>query len=123
MKEVTIRVFNVIGGSLCSDTDDGEKVYKLVNKALQEKKKVVLSFKNIDLVTTAFLNVAVGQLYRDYEEAFIENHLKTTELDEIDTERLKDVKDTAILFYKDPERLQRSIDEVLEDDSWVRDME
>ena len=117
MEEVTIRVYNVIGGSLCSDPDDGEKVYALVEKVLKENKKVVLSFKNIELVTTAFLNVAVGQLYRNYDKTFIEAHLSTTELDEIDTARLQDVKDTAKLFYEDPERLQRSIDEILEDES------
>ena len=117
MEEVTIRGYNVIGGSLCSDPDDGEKVYELVNKVIQESKKVVLSFKNIELVTIAFLNVAVGQLYRDYDETFIDSHLSTTDLDEIDTARLKDVKETAILFYKDPERLQRSIDEIMGEDS------
>ncbi len=117
MEEVTIRAYNSIGGSLCTDPDDGEKVYVPVNKALQENKKVVLCFRNIELVTAAFLNVAVGQLFRDHDESFIENHLETTGLDEIDTGRLKDVKDTAILFYKDPERLQRSIDEIMEEDS------
>ncbi len=114
MEEVTIRIYNVIGGGLCADTTDGEKVYALVNKALQEMKKVVLSFQNVELVTTAFLNVAIGQLYKDYDETFIEKTLITVDIDEIDRSRIKDVKDTAILYYEDPERLQRSIDEILE---------
>lgn len=45
MREIIISVFNTVGNAFCVEADDGEKVYALIEKAFQEKKKSSFPFK------------------------------------------------------------------------------
>lgn len=115
MKEITINIINTIGDAYGVEAEDGEKVFEIITKAFKDDKKVVLSFQNIEMLTTAFLNTAVGQLYKDFKEDFIKENLKVIEISESGKVALKRVVETAKLYYKDPEALKRSIDEISED--------
>jgi Icc-related predicted phosphoesterase len=113
MKEIVISVFNTVGDTFCVEADDGQKLYDLIKIALQEGKKVKLSFQNVEMLTSAFLNTAIGQLYRDFKEDEIKNSLSVEHLCLEDKVLLKRVTNTAKLYYKDPERMQNSINEIL----------
>ncbi len=39
MQEIIISVFNMVGSAFCVEADDGQKVYDLIEKAIQEEKK------------------------------------------------------------------------------------
>lgn len=111
----TINIINVVGDSYCIEAEDGEKVFSLINKAISENKKVVLSFLNVEMLTTAFLNTAVGQLYRDFTEEKIKESLSVKDMSQNGLNALKRVVETAKLYYKDPEAMQRSINDILGD--------
>jgi len=113
MERITLNVFNIAGSPFCVEAEDGERVYNLIIKAFKVKKGVELSFKNVDILTTAFLNTAVGQLYRDFTEDFIRQNLGVQEMSPSGLVSLKRVVDTAKIFYKDPDALKRSIEEIL----------
>lgn len=113
MQEIRISVFNVAGNSFCLESEDGQKVYDLLCQAIQQDKKVELSFQNVELLTSAFLNTAIGQLYRDFEEDRIKNSLVIVHLSPEDKALLKRVIRTAKLYYQDPQRMMRSIQEIL----------
>lgn len=113
MKEIVISVFNTVGDTFCVDANDGQKLYDLIKIALQEGNQVKLSFQNVEMLTSAFLNTAIGQLYRDFEEDKIKNSLSAEHLCLEDKILLKRVTSTAKLYYKDPERMQNSINEIL----------
>lgn len=115
MEDITINIVNAIGDVYGVEAEDGQKVFELIVKAFNDKKKVILSFQNIEMLTTAFLNTSVGQLYKDHTEAFIKENLTVSDISESGKVALKRVVDTAKLFYKDPEALKRSIDEITED--------
>lgn len=115
MENITINIVNTIGDVYGVEAEDGQKVFELVVKAFSDKKKVTLSFQNIEMLTTAFLNTAVGQLYKDCREDYIKENLKVSEISESGKVALKRVVDTAKLYYKDPEALKRSIDEITEE--------
>lgn len=115
MINTTINIVNTIGDVYGIEAEDGQKVFDLINKGFNDKRKIKLSFKNIEMLTTAFLNTAVGQLYKDYTESFIKEHLSVDDISESGKVALKRVVDTAKLYYKDPEAMQRSIDEILAD--------
>ena len=115
MENITIKIVNTIGDVYGVEAEDGQKVFKLITKAFSEKKKVTLSFQNIEMLTTAFLNTAVGQLYKDHEESYIKKNLTVTDISGSGKVALKRVVDTAKLYYKDPDALKRSIDEITED--------
>lgn len=113
MSEISISVFNIVGNPFCVDAEDGHKVYAILQKALKEGKKVSISFQNVEMLTSAFLNTAIGQVYRDFNEETVKNSLSAEHLSPEDMSLLKRVTDTAKLYYKDPERLQKSINDIL----------
>jgi hypothetical protein len=115
MGTITISVENVVGDLYCVDSDSGQKVYGLIKKRLLEDGNVELSFQNIEMITTAFLSTAIGQLYNEFSEEFINQKVKVVNISKSGSVSLKHVIETAKLYYKDPEALHKSINEILED--------
>jgi hypothetical protein len=115
MNNITISIVNTIGDAYGVESEDGQKVYNLIVKAFKDNKKVTLSFQNIDMLTTAFLNTAIGQLYKDHQEEYIKDNLMVSDISESGKVALKRVVDTAKLYYRDPNALKRSIEEITED--------
>lgn len=115
MDTTTINIVKLIGDVYGVEAEDGQQVYDLIVKAFKKDLQVVLSFQNVELLTTAFLNSAVGQLYGHFSEEEIREKLRVEHLSESGKVALKRVVDTAKMFYKDPEALERSIDSVLDD--------
>ncbi len=113
MEILTISVFNAVGNSFCVEADDGQIVYELIKKALQENRKVKVSFQNVEMLTSAFLNTAIGQLYKDFSEVEIKNNLSVDNMSKEDASLLKRVVGTAKLYYKNPEEMEKSITEIL----------
>lgn len=108
-------VHQIVGDAICVDAEDGKKVYNVLADFIQNKKPVVLSFLNVKMLTSAFLNTAIGVLYGDFTEEQIKKFIKIADMQPSDTILLKRVVDTAKLYYKDPERMERSIKEILEE--------
>lgn len=108
-----INIINIVGDSYCIEAEDGGKVFALITKAFAEHQKVVLSFLNVEMLTTAFLNTAIGQLYRDFSEEEIKQYLSVKDMSQNGLKSLKRVVETAKLFYRDPEAMERSINEIL----------
>jgi len=113
LEQVTIGVYGIVGSSFCIGADDGDLVFQSIQKALKESKSIVLSFQNVEMITSAFLNSAIGQLYREFSEETIKKHLTVEKLSKEDVSLLKRVVRTAKLYYADPERLNSSISQVL----------
>ncbi|MFA6450873.1 MAG: STAS-like domain-containing protein [bacterium] len=114
--EVIIKMTDVIGRSLCMSSDDGEKVYKEIVKTLHDGQKVALSFEGAEVIS-AFLNVAVGQLYNgQFAEDFISSNIRPINAPPDDLHLLKRVVERAKVFYKDPERIKNANKEILGDE-------
>jgi predicted DNA-binding protein with PD1-like motif len=113
MEAIAINVMSTIGDVYGVEAEDGQKVFDLIKKAFEQKHNVVLSFLNIEMLTTAFLNTAVGQLYKDYSEEMVKQNLRVENISESGKVMLKRVVDTAKMYYKNPDALQRSIDNIL----------
>lgn len=113
--EIKKSVYQIVGTELCVEADDGKKIYDVISEFIKKKQHVVLSFLNITMLTSAFLNTAVGLLYKDFSEEDIRQYLSVADMDATDKVLLKRVVDTAKLFYADPERIKNSLKEVLED--------
>jgi len=58
MEPINLQILNITGDEFAVDAEDGEKVFQMIFTALKEDKKVNLSFRNITILTTAFLNTA-----------------------------------------------------------------
>ena len=112
---ITIRVFEVVGNGFCVASDDGQKVHDQIAIALREARKVNLSFHNVESLTSAFLNAAIGQLYGEFSEEQIKTSISVKDMSGDDLGLLKRVVDTAKQYFKDPERFKKAREEVLED--------
>jgi len=114
--ELAIRVYEVIGNTLCVASDDGQKVHDRIAAALREGRNVVVSFRNVNSLTSAFLNAAIGQLYDSFSEDEIRAKVRVEDMEQDDLVLLKRVVETAKAYFKDPERFNDAAREVLGDD-------
>lgn len=109
--KTVISIFEVVGSPLCVASDDGQKVHKRLATALREKHGVVLSFRNVTALTSAFLNAAIGQLYGEFSEGQIRELLEVGDMAPDDLALLKRVVDTAKQYFRDPDKFNREIRE------------
>ena len=109
MKKVNINIFGEIGNKMCVSTEDGEKIYSLIKKAFDKKISVEISFLNIEIITSAFLNAAIGQLYGKYEESFIKKHLSVKDIMDEDKFLLKRVIERAKEYFADKRNMKKAI--------------
>ncbi|KTD49845.1 MULTISPECIES: STAS-like domain-containing protein [Legionella] len=113
---ITISVYEIVGSPLCVAADDGQKVYERICPALREERKIELSFLNVQLLTSAFLNAAIGQLYGEFSETQIPKLLSVTDCNKDDLRLLKRVVDTAKQYFKNPKKFKDSLKEAGEID-------
>lgn len=114
---ITLRVYEVVGSSMCVASGDGQKVFELIQQALKDGKKVRLSFKSVESLTSAFLNAAVGQLYGVFSHELLKESLSVMDMENDDLVLLKRVIETAKQYFKDPKVIEEARREVLGDDN------
>ncbi len=114
MNKIKLSVYTIIGDSLGIAAEDGERVFKQIKKALLENKQVDISFLNIEMLTSAFLNTAIGKLYGEFDEKKIKNSLSVSDISNEDKLLLKRVVDTAKAYYKNPKQFEESIKQIME---------
>ena len=102
-EEIKISVYEIVGSHVCVSTTDGKRVYERLEPVLEANRKVSLSFRNVEFLTPAFLDAAIGQLYGKFDSAKIRASIKPEHMEEDDMHLLKRVADNAKLYFKDPE--------------------
>lgn len=113
---VRMGVFKIVGSPLCVASNDGIKVYEQVRDAIEHNHPVELSFKNVQSLTSAFLNAAIGQLYGKFTEQTIRTYVTTADMAPDDLTLLTRVEETAKAYFKDRERIQAAEKRALGDD-------
>lgn len=112
---VTINVTEVIGDTLCIASEDGQKVYAQIAAALQEGKQVIVSFKNGEDITSAFLADAIGHLYAEFPEEKIESLVNVTDMEPDDAADLQYTIEDIKNYLEDPERWEAAAREAFGD--------
>lgn len=116
MKEIRISIFEQIGSNAAVSSEDGELLHNRILKGFKEDTIALLDFMNIELITSTFLNAAIGQLYNSYNSLFLRAHLKVENLAKEDLELLKKVVERAKEYFNDKEKMEKNIKEVLGDE-------
>jgi len=111
-KSIKIKVTDLIGSPLCISAEDGQKIFDKVAKLLKDGSQVTISFENVTMLISLFLNVAIGQLYGSFSEEDIRSQLKVEGLSSDDMELLKRVVDNAKRYYSNKESY---------DDAWLEE--
>ena len=106
--KATIRVTDIIGSSLCISAEDGQKIFEKLEPLLEHGTEVTVSFERITTMISLFLNAAVGQLYRVFDEKQINDLVRFEGLADDDREMLRRVADNAKRYYADPRRFDHA---------------
>ena len=119
MEQAIVKsVYQIVGNEICVEAEDGLKVSAIIRDFISNKKKIQLSFLNVKMLTSAFLNTAIGILYKDFSDEDIKTYLSVTDIDSTDAVLLKRVVETAKAFYSNPDRIRNSLKEILEESKW-----
>lgn len=109
---IKIKIADLIGSPLCISAEDGQKVFDKVEHLVEAGKQVTISFENITMLISLFLNVAIGQLYGSFTEDVVRSQLKVEGLSSDDMELLKRVVDNAKKYYSNKKSY---------DDAWLEE--
>lgn len=112
-EKVKIRIIETAGINCCVAACDGQKVHDRIADAFRENGKAELSFAEIDELTPAFLNAAVGQLYGTFSAELIEKSLSFSDLDPEDEIALKRVMERAKGYFEDTYSCKKAFRDVI----------
>jgi len=116
MKEIRVNIFELIGSGAAVSSEDGDILHKRIMRGLEKGNiKIILDFANIELITSTFLNAAIGQLYSKYDSPFLRKRLKLENMASEDLELLKRVVERAKEYFRDKKKIESAIKESLED--------
>jgi hypothetical protein len=116
MEEMNINIYELVGSNAAVSSATGQKVYNIIEKSIDKGLIANLNFANIDLLTTAFLNSAIGQLYSKFTSEKLQTNLKLSNIQNEDKLLLKKVTDRAKEYFKDKENLDNIIKDSLGDE-------
>ena len=108
MKNLIIK--DIINSELAVSTENGEKVFDIVNSFLEKEEKISLDFSGITIMITAFLNAAIGKLYgkKRYTPEFLNEYLKLENVEKEDRILFKDVIQRAKEYFADKDSFEES---------------
>ena len=104
-EKIEISVFSVINHPSCISVRDGSKIYHMLLNGIYSNKEITLSFLHITTITTSFLDVAIGQLYRYFTDKKIRAHITIKDVEPTDIVLIKHIVDNAKEFYKNTKRI------------------
>lgn len=111
--EIMIRVFDIVGGPICTSEEDGQAVHDKIAPLLRESRRVSVSFAKVETIISLFLNAAIGQLYGEFPEDRIRELLSVSDMAQPDLALLKRVVDNAKLYFDHKQEF---------DDAWKQEI-
>ncbi len=96
--------------------DEAEPILNMEKEAFNKGQKVILDFSNVEMLTTAFLNVVIGNLYEGYTSDQLKNLLSFRNYDIPTSARIAKVIENAKAFYNDNQSYTKIVEEVLNED-------
>lgn len=109
----TIRMIDHVSLGQGVTSEEGQPIYDLIADYLKNGEQVELDFSDVTFMTTAFLNVVIGTLYKDYSSAQLKILLHLKNYTPETASRIKKVTDNAKAYYANAEEFDKTVDEVL----------
>lgn len=113
MDTITIKLTDHITLKKGITPDEAEPILKQEMEAFKKGNNVILDFEDVEMLTTAFLNVVIGNLYEKYTSEELRAMLRLVNYDEPTAIRIKKVTDNAKAFYKNAEEYSNVVKEVI----------
>lgn len=97
--------------------DEGKPVNDEIRALIATNEAVEIDFSGVEMMTTAFLNVVIGDLYKDFSSEELKERLRIVNVSDDDARRIKKVTDTAKLFYSNTASFDKSVNEMINGNS------
>ena len=117
METITIKVNDFVSRNKGVTPDEGQPIYDKLMELFKEGNHAVLDFDGVEITTTAFLNVAVGNLYRTYTSEELKEVLSFAHVSDSTAFKIKEVTNNAKACYSDEARYDSSVNSVLNENS------
>ena len=117
MDNAIIRVNDLVSCNKGVTPDEGQPIYDKLIGIFRDGNRAVLDFDGVEMMTTAFLNVVIGNLYRTYTSDDLKGMLSFAHVSDSTAFRIKKVTDNAKAFYKDERKFNESVESVLNENS------
>lgn len=99
---INLNIIDVISSEFAVSPEDGDSVFNIIKENLDSREKISIDFSNIDIMTTAFLNNAIGKLYNIYDKEILNEYISMKNISKTDFNLVKKVIDRAkIKFSKE----------------------
>jgi hypothetical protein len=108
-----LKIKELIQGDTAVSSDDGEIVYNAIVNCIEKKCIVELDFSDITILTTAFLNSAIGQLYNTYKSDQLNTSLKLKNVAEEDRILFKKVIERAKEYFANKKGFEDSANKAI----------
>ncbi len=111
-----VKVHDIIQKNIAISTEDGKKVFEVLkNEITKGNDDIIVSFKNIDMLISHFLNESIGELYSYFGKTKwnLLDKIKYIDIDEDDLELLQK---KVIPNYKGDLKKQQEIQKKVLDD-------
>lgn len=105
-----IEIADFIGVPFAIATDDGEKLGEKLRELLTAGETVELSLRGLEVITSSFVNPAIGTLYGCLDARDIESQLQISDASPSDTFLIDQVKKQARAYYAQPEAFDHVTD-------------
>jgi hypothetical protein len=106
-------VKDIIEGDTAVSTDDGDVVFQKINEIVKNNEVAELDFSDINIMTTAFLNAAIGQLYSHYTSNQLNSMLKLVNVADDDRILFKKVIARAKEFFSNKKGFEDSANQAI----------
>lgn len=96
-----LNIVNIIGSEFAVSPEDGNSIFDIVKEKLENKEKISIDFSNVDIMTTAFLNNAIGKLYKTFEKDVLNSYITMINISESDLKLVKKVIERAKITFSE----------------------
>lgn len=117
MDNIIVKVNDYVSCNKGVTPDEGQPIYDRLMRIFKDGNRAVLDFSGVEIATTAFLNVFIGNLYRTYTSDDLKGMLELENVSPSTAFRIKKVTDNAKSFYRDEEKYNESVESVLNENS------
>lgn len=98
---VNINIVNTIKSEFAVSPEDGDIIYSLIKDNLLKNLSMTLDFSDVDIMTTAFLNNAIGKLYKTFDKEQLNQLISMQNVSDSDLVLIKKVIERAKLTFTD----------------------
>jgi STAS-like domain of unknown function (DUF4325) len=110
---MTLKIIE-IAGAFALSSNCGQQLYDLIFPLLKASKSVELDFSGVNVVASAFFNVAIGQLLQDFDSDDLNRRLTIVNINPNAESVLRHVLANAKRYYADT-KYQAAVDSTMEE--------